>query len=696
MTIVSLIEIRIYSACSGTIIAYRSFSLSLLLTAAKDLGVLPIQALSLEELSTALSHLCILNTDPPTGSPSTSPSDSPTKSPAPSSSPTDQPSTTPTNLPSDSPTDFTGFIMLTPEPTANPSNDPTVSPSSSPTVSPSSMPSTSSPTKSPSASPTVFLSESPSVSPTPSPSEAPSGSYFPSAAPSPSPTKSPAPSNTPSSSPTASPSSSPTSSPSASPTSFPSSSSSNVPTLSPSSSPTITPTTSGAPTFLLPDCYDGPKLIKKDSSDIQMCYYNQDMVQINDMNSTEVTIAINNVWTSDALPEQMQVFVHTNGADSVTKNGDGFQCLDKDGSDIDIEGDNEFTVECYQESENDPFLAVIDVVITDSVICGSNDVSHPCYPDDEPILESCSWRIVIPCDYKELCTDEPSSSPSAAPTLSLSGMPTDGPSLNPSSGPTTTSPTSGPTTTSPTASPTDATTTEPPTSSPTATPTASPTDGTTTEPPTSSPTPTSTASPTDGTTTEPPTSSPTASPTDGTTTEPPTDVIAEVFPPVSPPIDVLGGDDDDDIFLPPIGPEDCPDDILLIKHDGVTKFPVDAVRIISQDTTTVTVALQQSFTTSSIDYMFYQYNINVFDNKCYEEDNVEGGDYIEITIECTHTSQIGLLEFWVADDIENGVLSENDNATIPKCCHPDIPEDTPVTKYYIEIKCVTECPEVYE
>ena len=583
--------------------------------AAKNLGVLPIQALSLEELSTALSHLCILNTDPPTGSPSTSPSDSPTKSPAPSSSPTDKPSTTPTNLPSDSPTDAIGFVISTPEPTANPSNSPTVTPSSSPTASPSSTPSTSSPTKSPTASPTVSLSDSPSVSPTASPSEAPSGSYFPSTAPTATPTRSPAPSNTPSSSPTASPSSSPTSSPSASPTTSPTSSPSNVPTSSPSSTPTITPTTSSAPTFVLPECYDGPKLIKKDSSTVEMCYYNQDMVQINDMNSTEVTIAINNVWTSNALPEQMQVFVHTNGVDSVTKNGDGFQCLDMDGTDIDIEGDNEFTVGCYQESENDPFLAVIDVVITDSVICGSNDVSHPCYPDDEPIMESCSWRLIIPCDYKEVCTDEPSSSPSAAPTLSLSGIPTDGPSSSPSSGPTT--------------------------------------------------------------------SSPTASPTDGTTTEPP--------------IVVLGGDDDDDRFLPPIGPEDCPDDILLIKHDGVTTFPTDAVRIISQDTTTVTVALQQSFTTSSIDYMFYQYNVNVFDNKCYEEDNIEGGDYIEITIECTNNSQIGLLEFWVADDITNGVLSENDNAIIPKCCHPDgVPKGTPVTKYFIEIKCVTECPEVYE
>ena len=116
---------------------------------AKDLGVLPIQALDLEELSSALKHLCILNTDPPTQSPSSAPSGSPTKSPAPSRSPTDAPSKTPTDL------------------------------------------------------------------------------------------------------------------------------------------PTISP----APTFLLPDCYDGPKLVKKDSSDLVMCHYNQDMVQINDMNNAEESIS---------------------------------------------------------------------------------------------------------------------------------------------------------------------------------------------------------------------------------------------------------------------------------------------------------------------------------------------------------------------------------------------------------------------
>ena len=94
--------------------------------------------------------------------------------------------------------------------------------------------------------------------------------------------------------------------------------------------------------------------------------------------------------------------------------------------------------------------------------------------------------------------------------------------------------------------------------------------------------------------------------------------------------------------------------------------------------------------------------MNVFNNKCYEEDDVSEKDSIEITIECTHTSQVGLLEFWIADDATKGVLDASsvdggDNAIIPNCCMPgNVPKGTPVVKYGVEIKCVSECPEVNE
>jgi len=153
----------------------------------------------------------------------------------------------------------------------------------------------------------------------------------------------------------------------------------------------------------------------------------------------------------------------------------------------------------------------------------------------------------------------------------------------------------------------------------------------------------------------------------------------------------------DDVLFPPIGPAECPYDILLLKHNGVTTYPENSIRILSQDETTVTVELLQLFTTtptSTIDYIFYQYNVNVFNNKCYEEDNVVGGESItEITIQCTRTSQVAFLELWIADDGTKGVLDEEgDTAVIPNCCYPDaVPKGTPVTFYNIEIKCISEC-----
>lgn len=367
----------------------------------------------------------------------------------------------------------------------------------------------------------------------------------------------------------------------------------------PTSAPTAKPTVSPAPTFLLPECYEGPKLIEKDSSDIDMCHYNEGMVQFHSMDENYVAVAIDNVWAPMDPPEEMRVYVHTDGVDALSKDGGGFQCMSDEGSEIDIQGDNAFDVQCHRAGPDEALLAVIDVVITDPYICGTNSVSHPCYPDGEPILESCSWRIVIPCEENEMCTDAPTSGPSSSPSESPSAAPSLQEAI----------------------------------------------------------------------------------------TEPPND------------LDTLGENDDTTSnYVPPLGPNECPEDVVLIQQEGVTEYVNDTVVILSQDTTSVTVALQQMYTSpsESIDHVFYNYRPDPLDMKCYEEENVPGHNRIEITIECVRSSQIALLEYWMADDIGKGVLAEGDNAIIPKCCHPDVPEETPVTKYYLEIKCVSSCPEASE
>jgi len=200
-----------------------------------------------------------------------------------------------------------------------------------------------------------------------------------------------------------------------------------------------------------------------------------------------------------------------------------------------------------------------------------------------------------------------------------------------------------------------------------------------------------TASPiTAGPTTSPTTMEPTTSPSKTPTVT--AFVIAAVDTPAPTAVDVKTNPPtvvDDDII--------CPDDVKLIRQHGITSFPnTAAVTIVSQDTSTVTVALEQAWTSSSvIDSIYYDYKEDLFDSKCYEETNVElGVTYDTITIQCNVITPMAHLQICVADDITNDFLQfPEDDATIPQCCHSTTPEDTPVVCYTLEINCDTECVE---
>jgi len=164
----------------------------------------------------------------------------------------------------------------------------------------------------------------------------------------------------------------------------------------------------------LPDCYEEePMLIKSDSSTVPMCEYDPSIIEVTSRNKQQVTIKVNDIWTPDGpIPSLTQVFVHTNGVDSVLRHNesDNFQCLNDEGDELIVNmntGSEELDIQCYQASPTDPFLAAIDLVITDDIICGSNEVGHPCSSEYEPIFESCSWRLIIPCDSEEICSSPP-------------------------------------------------------------------------------------------------------------------------------------------------------------------------------------------------------------------------------------------------------------------------------------------------
>lgn len=83
----------------------------------------------------------------------------------------------------------------------------------------------------------------------------------------------------------------------------------------------------------------------------------------------------------------------------------------------------------------------------------------------------------------------------------------------------------------------------------------------------------------------------------------------------------------------------CLDDVVLLRIIGDTDFPRDVVDIVSQDTSTVTVNLNQYWSSeSSIDSIFTYYHETVFDKHCYENTDVlqnDGNKFDTITISCS-------------------------------------------------------------
>lgn len=256
-------------------------------------------------------------------------------------------------------------------------------------------------------------------------------------------------------------------------------------------------------------------------------------------------------------------------------------------------------------------------------------------------------------------TGSPSASPSAPPTVSPA--PTSSPSELPSSAPSS-SPSAPPTTPAPT-TPSPTSRTPPPTTSPSSVPTVSPS---------VSPS----VSPTMGPTTSSPSDSPTVAP------------VVETLPP-----HVTHSDDSPDGGID----YDCPSDIHLLNQVGTTPLPDDTIRILEQNTTHVKVEVRQSFTpdTAGIDEFFYQHG-SFRSNTCYEKGDFVGGDTVIIIAECRIGSPIAVLNFWFVDDLSNGVLTETDDATVPKCCHSTAPEGTPTTHYAVYVNCESACPGATE
>ena len=156
-------------------------------------------------------------------------------------------------------------------------------------------------------------------------------------------------------------------------------------------------------------------------------------------------------------------------------------------------------------------------------------------------------------------------------------------------------------------------------------------------------------------------------------------------------------DDDDNVVFPTV----CEEDIEVLKQIGSTNISLhknEAIQIDSQDRSTLTVQLQQvwespPFSSDTVkdenlvlfvpwtDYIYHACCPNNLDEVCFEETKVEHETLYanDLTIQCAVTKLYGLLEICIPVHVKNEQLSFSsveDNAVVPKCCHPSFPPET--------------------
>ena len=163
-------------------------------------------------------------------------------------------------------------------------------------------------------------------------------------------------------------------------------------------------------------------------------------------------------------------------------------------------------------------------------------------------------------------------------------------------------------------------------------------------------------------------------------------------------------------------PATCPEDVSLLTMKGVTPFPDRAVDIISQDSSSVTVKLNQLWGKKGtrMSSVYYQYREETTirggtttQRECHEDTNVMAGSTIgggEITIQCEASSPVAILNVCAVDGtsgILQPALEGGDDATIPKCCRSNESDGSSyswtdsiyVAKvcYSVQINCKSAC-----
>jgi hypothetical protein len=138
-------------------------------------------------------------------------------------------------------------------------------------------------------------------------------------------------------------------------------------------------------------------------------------------------------------------------------------------------------------------------------------------------------------------------------------------------------------------------------------------------------------------------------------------------------------------------PTFCPGDITLAGQIGSTNYDSIPITIISQDTTSITIEVSNTWGEDVLSNMFTRYDDSRLESTCHELTQVTKTDTSRYTIACMVEDPVAHVDIFVTD---NSFSADLDDAAVPQCCHPEAAVVAPskTVQYIFMLQCVSQCP----